>query len=111
MCAFTSCTITITTTDPDNDDLSGSLNTSNNGGAGAPWYTLERGGSVTINAGNQHTMTWGGGNNNGAGTQQTGNQRYTVYDGYYRVSNGVVDSGYFSRAWVNWSNTTRTTGN
>ncbi len=56
-------------------------------------------------------MTWGGGNNNGAGTQQTGNQRYTVYDGYYRVSNGVVDSGYFSRAWVNWSNTTRTTGN
>ncbi|ULN44072.1 Ig-like domain-containing protein [Mycolicibacterium crocinum] len=108
VCAFTSCTITITTTDPDNDDLSGSLNTSNNG-AGAPWYTLERG-SVTINAGNQHTMTWGG-NNNGAGTQQTGNQRYTVYDGYYRVSNGVVDSGYFSRAWVNWSNTTRTTGN
>ncbi|SRX81716.1 putative hemolysin [Cellvibrio japonicus Ueda107] [Mycolicibacterium parafortuitum] len=108
VCAFTSCTITITTTDPDGDNLSGSLSTSNNG-TGAPWYTLERG-SVTVNAGNQHTMSWGG-NNNGAGTQQTGNQRYTVYDGYYRVTNGVVDSSYFSRAWVNWSNTTRTTGN
>lgn len=107
-CAFTSCTITITTTDPDGDDLSGGLNTSNNGN-GDPWYTLERG-SVTINAGNQHTMTWGG-NTNGLGTQQTGDQRYTVYDGYYRVNNGVVDTSYFTRAWVDWHDTTRTTGN
>jgi VCBS repeat-containing protein len=108
VCAFGTCTITITTTDPDGDDLSGSLATSNNG-AGRPWYTLERG-SVTVNAGNQHTMSWTG-NSNGAGTQQTGNQRYTVYDGHYRVVNGIVDTTYFSRAWVNWSGTTRTTGN
>ncbi|MBV5243991.1 MULTISPECIES: Ig-like domain-containing protein [Mycolicibacterium] len=107
-CGFGTCTITITTTDPDGDDLSGSLNTSNNG-QGDPWYTLERG-SVTINAGNQHTMSWTG-NSGGLGTQQTGVQRYTVYDGYYRVTNGVVDSSYFARAWVNWNNTTRTTGN
>ncbi len=107
-CGFGTCTITITTTDPDGDSLSGSLNSSNNG-TGSPWYTLERG-SVTVNSGNQHTMSWTG-NSGGAGTQQTGNQRYTVYDGYYRVTNGVVDSGYFARAWVNWSNTTRTTGN
>lgn len=108
VCAFTSCTITITTTDPDGDSLSGGLNTSNNG-QGDPWYTLDRG-SVTIDAGNQHTMSWGG-NSGGLGTQQTGVQRYTVYDGYYRVTNGVVDSSYFTRAWVNWNNTTRTTGN
>ncbi|MGE2725115.1 Ig-like domain-containing protein [Mycolicibacterium pulveris] len=108
VCAFTSCTITITTTDPDGDDLSGGLNTSNNGN-GDPWYTLERG-SVTVNAGNQHTMTWGG-NTNGLGTQQTGDQRYTVYDGHYRVTNGVVDTSYFARAWVDWHDTTRTMGN
>ncbi len=107
-CAFSVCTITITTTDPDGDDLSGDLNTSNNG-TGSPWYTLERG-SVTINAGNQHTMSWTG-NSDGLGTQQTGDQRYTVYDGYYRVNNGIVDTGYFTRAWVDWHDTTRTTGN
>ncbi len=108
VCAFGACTITITTTDPDGDDLSGGLNTSNNG-TGSPWYTLERG-SVTINAGNQHTMSWTG-NSDGLGTQQTGDQRYTVYDGYYRVNNGIVDTGYFTNAWVDWHDTTRTTGN
>ncbi|WP_349269070.1 hypothetical protein MPNTM1_04433 [Mycolicibacterium parafortuitum] len=107
-CAFGTCTVTVTTTDPDGDNLSGSLNSSNNG-TGSPWYTLSRG-SVTVNSGNQHTFSWTG-NSNGAGTQQTGVQRYTVYDGYYRVTNGVVDSGYFSQAWVNWNGTTRTTGN
>ncbi|OBB57844.1 hypothetical protein A5757_18620 [Mycobacterium sp. 852013-51886_SCH5428379] len=107
-CGFGTCTATATTTDPDGDNLSGSLNTSNNG-TGSPWYTLSRG-SVTINAGNQHTFSWTG-NSNGAGTQQTGIQIYTVYDGYYRVTNGVVDSSYFSRAWVQWNNTTRTFGN
>lgn len=107
-CLFGTCTATATTTDPDGDDLSGSLNTSNNG-TGSPWYTLSRG-SVTINAGNQHTFSWTG-NSNGAGTQQTGIQIYTVYDGHYRVINGVVDTSYFSRAWVQWNNTTRTFGN
>jgi VCBS repeat-containing protein len=107
-CAFGICTVTITTTDPDGDDLSGGLNTSNNG-AGSPWYTLERG-SVTINAGNAHTMSWTG-NSDGLGTQQTGDQRYTVYDGNYRVNNGIVDTSYFTRAWVDWHDTTRTTGN
>lgn len=107
-CAFGTCTATATTTDPDGDNLSGSLNTSNNG-TGSPWYTLSRG-SVTINAGNQHTFSWTG-NSNGAGTQQTGIQIYTVYDGHYRVTNGVVDTTYFARAWVQWNNTTRTFGN
>ncbi|MDG4669060.1 Ig-like domain-containing protein [Mycobacterium sp. 236(2023)] len=107
-CGFGTCTATATTTDPDGDDLSGGLNSSNNG-TGSPWYTLSRG-SVTINAGNQHTFSWTG-NSNGAGTQQTGIQIYTVYDGYYRVTNGIVDSTYFSRAWVQWNNTTRTFGN
>lgn len=107
-CGFGTCTATATTNDPDGDDLSGSLNTSNNG-TGSPWYTLSRG-SVTINAGNQHTFSWTG-NSNGAGTQQTGIQIYTVYDGHYRVINGVVDTSYFSRAWVQWNNTTRTFGN
>ncbi|XTP37238.1 Ig-like domain-containing protein [Mycobacterium sp. TJFP1] len=107
-CGFGTCTVTATTTDPDGDDLSGSLNTSNNGN-GDPWYTLARG-SVTINAGNQHTFSWTG-NSNGLGTQQTGIQIYTVYDGHYRVTNGVVDTSYFARAWVQWNNTTRTFGN
>lgn len=107
-CGFGTCTVTATTTDPDGDDLSGSLNTSNNGN-GDPWYTLARG-SVTINAGNQHTFSWTG-NSNGLGTQNTGIQTYTVYDGHYRVVNGVVDSGYFARAWKTWNNTSTSTGN
>lgn len=108
VCAFGTCTATATTTDPDGDDLSGGLNTSNNG-SGDPWYTLSRG-SVTINAGNQHTFSWTG-NSNGAGTQNTGIQTYTVYDGHYRVVNGVVDSTYFARAWKTWNNNTTSTGN
>ncbi|MGV0852447.1 Ig-like domain-containing protein [Mycolicibacterium phlei] len=107
VCTATVCTVTITTTDPDGDDLSGSLNTSNNG-SGAPWYTLDRG-SVTVNLGDSHTMSWGG-NTDGLGFLQTGIQRYTVYDGHYRVVNGVVDTAYFSRAWVQWNDTTMTTG-
>ena len=107
-CGFGTCTVTVTTTDPDGDNLGGSLNTSNNG-TGSPWYTLSRG-SVTVNSGNQHTFSWTG-NSNSAGTAQTGVQTYTVYDGYYRVNNGVIDSTYPTRVWVNWNNTTRTTGN
>ncbi|PQD97779.1 hypothetical protein CYL16_25645 [Mycobacterium sp. EPG1] len=107
-CGFGVCSVTITTTDPDGDNLSGSLNSSNNG-TGSPWYTLSRG-SVTANSGNGHTMSWTG-NSNGAGTQQTGVNRYTVYDGYYRVTNGVVDSSYFARAWVEWNGTSRSFGN
>ncbi|WP_235677857.1 Ig-like domain-containing protein [Mycolicibacterium sarraceniae] len=108
VCGFGICTATATLSDADGDSLSGALNTSNNG-TGSPWYTLSRG-SVTINAGSQHTFSWTG-NSNGAGTQQTGIQTYTVYDGYYRVVNGVIDNTYPTRAWVQWNGTTRTFGN
>ncbi|ORB25576.1 hypothetical protein [Mycolicibacterium parafortuitum] len=108
-CGFGICTVTITTTDPDGDSLSGGLPTSNPGNGNA-WQTLAPRGSITANSGNGHTMSWTG-NSNGAGTQQTGINRYTVYDGYYRVTNGVVDSSYFSRAWVEWNGTSRSFGN
>lgn len=107
-CAFGTCTVTATMGDPDGDSLSGSLNTSNNG-TGSPWYTLARG-SVTIDSGNQHTFSWTG-NSNGAGTQNTGIQTYTVYDGYYRVVNGVIDNTYPTRVWKTWNNTSTSTGN
>ena len=86
----------------------GALNTSNDG-TGNPWYTLARG-SVTINSGNQHTFSWTG-NSNGLGTQNTGIQTYTVYDGYYRVVNGVIDTTYPTRVWKTWNNTSTSTGN
>ncbi|SBS78442.1 Outer membrane adhesin like proteiin (modular protein) [uncultured Mycobacterium sp.] len=107
-CGFGTCTVTATMGDPDGDSLSGSLNTSNDG-TGNPWYTLSRG-SVTINSGNQHTFSWTG-NSNGAGTQNTGIQTYTVYDGYYRVVNGVIDNTYPTRVWKTWNNTSTSTGN
>jgi VCBS repeat-containing protein len=107
-CGFGTCTVTATMGDPDGDSLSGSLNTSNNG-TGSPWYTLDRG-SVTINSGNQHTFSWTG-NSNGAGTQNTGVQTYTVYDGYYRVVNGVIDASYPTRVWKIWNGTGTSTGN
>ncbi|MDA2891096.1 hypothetical protein PDG61_09245 [Mycolicibacterium sp. BiH015] len=107
-CAFGVCTVTATTTDADGDDLSGGLNTSNNG-TGSPWYTLTAG-SVTINAGNQHTFSWTG-NSNGLGTQVTVTNTYTIYDGHYRVTNGVVDSTYFARAWKTWTSSGTSTGN
>ncbi|WP_179475317.1 beta strand repeat-containing protein [Mycolicibacterium vinylchloridicum] len=107
-CAFGTCTVTATMGDPDGDSLSGALNTSNDG-TGNPWYTLSRG-SVTINSGNQHTFSWTG-NSNGAGTQNTGIQTYTVYDGYYRVVNGVIDNTYPTRVWKTWNNTSTSTGN
>ncbi|OAN37276.1 hypothetical protein A4X20_23200 [Mycolicibacterium iranicum] len=107
-CAFGVCTVTATTTDADGDDLSGGLNSSNNG-TGSPWYTLTAG-SVTINAGNQHTFSWTG-NSNGLGTQVTVANTYTIYDGHYRVTNGVVDSTYFARAWKTWTSSGTSTGN
>lgn len=108
-CGLAICSVTITTTDPDGDDLSGDLPTANPGNGNA-WQTLAPRGSITVNLGNGHTMSWTG-NTNGLGTQQTGINRYTVYDGYYRVTNGVVDSGYFTRAWVEWNGTSRSFGN
>jgi hypothetical protein len=35
----------------------------------------------------------------------------TIYDGYYRVTNGVVDTSYAARVWKTWSSSGRSAGN
>ncbi|PND56729.1 hypothetical protein CRM90_16240 [Mycobacterium sp. ENV421] len=113
VCAFALCTVGgINVSDLDGD-LDGyfTLPTSNDG-TGRAWYTLTAG-SMTIWGGDgvgTTTISWGG-NTNGLGTQVTVTNRLTIYDGYYRVSNGIVDTSYPSRVWKEWTSSGTTTGN
>ena len=56
------------------------------------------------------TISWGG-NTNGLGTQVTVTNTLTIYDGHYRVTNGVVDTSYPARVWKTWSSSGTSTGN
>jgi VCBS repeat-containing protein len=105
-CAFGACTVgTMTISDPDGDSIP---NTAITPGAGAG-YTLATG-SVTVWGSGTTTISWSAGGT--LGTTPTANT-FTVYDGYYTVTNGVVNVGTLSKAWAQWAagSGTRTTGN
>jgi hypothetical protein len=113
VCAFALCTVGgINVSDADGD-LDGyfTLPTSNDG-TGNAWFTLTAG-SMTIWGGDgvgTTTISWGG-NTNGLGTQVTVTNTLTIYDGHYRVTNGVVDPSYPARVWKTWSSSGTSTGN
>ncbi|MDH6245914.1 Ig-like domain-containing protein [Mycobacterium sp. OTB74] len=105
-CAFGVCTVgTMTISDADGDSIP---NTAITPGAGAG-YTLGTG-SVTVWGSGTTTISWSAGGT--LGTTPTANT-FTVYDGYYTVTNGVVNVGTLSQAWAQWAagSGTRTTGN
>lgn len=95
-CAFWACTRgTMTVGDPNGDSIP---NSSVTPGAGAGW-TLATG-DVTVWGNGTTTVSWGAGGT--FGTQQSANT-FTVYDGYWKVTNGVVNSGNASYARVQWN--------
>ena len=95
-CAFWACTRgTMTVGDPNGDSIPNSPVTP---GAGAGW-TLATG-DVTVWGNGTTTVSWGAGGT--FGTQQSANT-FTVYDGYWKVTNGVVNSGNASYARVQWN--------
>ncbi|WP_163750497.1 beta strand repeat-containing protein [Mycolicibacterium helvum] len=105
-CAFYACTVgTMTISDPDGDSIP---NTKITAGTGAG-YTLATG-SVTVWGSGTTTISWSAGGT--FGTTATANT-FTVYDGYYTVTNGVVNVGTPSKFWAQWAagSGTRTTGN
>ena len=94
-CAFGVCTRgTMGVGDPDGDSIPNNRITP---GTGAGW-TLQKG-SLTVWGSGTTTISWDAGGT--LGTRQTTNT-FTVYDGYWRVVDGVVQVGDPSRAWVTW---------
>ncbi|PRC45430.1 hypothetical protein C6A85_95185, partial [Mycobacterium sp. ITM-2017-0098] len=93
-CAFFLCTRGgMTVSDPDGDSIPNSNVTP---GAGAGRTVTA--GSVTVWGSGTTTITWPA---SGIGTTRTAN-RFTVYDGYYAVNNGVIDVGGPTKFWVDW---------
>jgi hypothetical protein len=112
-CAFATCTVGFINADDPDNDLDGywTLPTSNNG-AGSAWYTLTAG-SMTIWGGagvGTTTISWGG-NTANLGTAVTVTNTLSIYDGYYRVTDGVVDPTYAARVWKTWSSSGTSAGN
>lgn len=112
-CFVAVCTVGGINVDDADGDLDGyfTLPTSNDG-TGNAWFTLTAG-SMTIWGGDgvgTTTISWGG-NTNGLGTQVTVTNTLTIYDGHYRVTNGVVDTSYPARVWKTWSSSGTSTGN
>ncbi|WP_307787729.1 Ig-like domain-containing protein [Mycolicibacterium sp. S2-37] len=105
-CAFWTCTVgTMTINDPDGDSIPNS-NTTPGAGAGRTLAT----GNVTVWGSGTTTISWGAGGT--FGTTPTANT-FTVYDGHYTVTNGVVNVGTPAKFWAQWAagSGNRTTGN
>ncbi|MDY6997252.1 MAG: VCBS domain-containing protein, partial [Actinomycetota bacterium] len=105
-CAFWTCTVgTMTVSDPDGDNIPRTAITPGTGAG----YTLDAG-SVTVWGSGTTTISWPA-----SGTFGTGRSAntFTVYDGYYTVTNGVVNVGTPAKFWANWAagSGNRTTGN
>ncbi|MGV0852448.1 Ig-like domain-containing protein [Mycolicibacterium phlei] len=94
-CAFWLCTRgTMSVSDPDGDSIPNNEITP---GTGAGW-TLSAG-DVTVWGSGTTTISWPAGGT--LGTQQSANL-FTVYDGYWTVTNGLPNVGTPSKAWVQW---------
>ena len=104
-CGAGTCTVTVTLSDPDGTTVTGRAGS--NQGNGTPWQTLSNG-SITVNSGNQATFSWTG-NSDNLGTRVTATTAYTFYDGYYKTTNGVVDTNTPSFVRVTYSKTDATT--
>lgn len=105
-CAFWTCTVgTMTVSDPDGDDIPNS-NVTPGTGAGRTVAT----GSVTVWGSGVTTISWDAGGF--FGTTPTANT-FTVYDGHWTVTSGVVNVGDSAKFWANWADDSgdRTTGN
>jgi hypothetical protein len=105
-CAFGLCTVgTMTVSDPDGDSIPNSKITAGTGAG----YTLAAG-SVTAWGSGTTTISWPAGGT--FGTTPTANT-FTVYDGYWTVSNGLANVGTPAKFWAQWAagSGTRTTGN
>lgn len=105
-CAFWLCTVgTMTVSDPDGDSIPNS-NVTPGTGAGRTVAA----GSVTVWGSGTTTISWPA-----SGTLGTGRSpnTFTVYDGYYTVTNGVVNTASPTKFWVSWAagSGDRTTGN
>ena len=106
VCAFYLCTVGLmTVSDPDGDSIPNSKITAGTG----PGYTLDAG-AVTIWGSGTTTISWGAGGL--LGVTPTANQ-FTVYDGYYTVTNGLANTGDPAKFWAQWAagSGARTTGN
>ncbi|PND56732.1 hypothetical protein CRM90_16255 [Mycobacterium sp. ENV421] len=105
-CAFYLCTVgTMTISDPDGDSIPEAKITAGTGAG----YTLATG-SVTSWGSGVTTISWTAGGT--FGTTATANT-FTVYDGYYTVTNGVTNTSSPATFWVSYAaaSGTRTTGN
>lgn len=105
-CAFYLCTRGgMTVSDPDGDSIPNNAITPGTGAG----YTLAAG-SVTVWGSGVTTISWAAGGT--FGTTATANT-FTVYDGYYTVTNGVANVGTPAKFWVQWAANSgnTTTGN
>ncbi|EHB50512.1 hypothetical protein MycrhDRAFT_4938 [Mycolicibacterium rhodesiae JS60] len=105
-CAFYLCTRgSMTVDDTDGDSIPNNATTPGTGAG----YSLATG-SVTVWGSGVTTISWAAGGT--FGTTATANT-FTVYDGYYTVTNGVANIGTPAKFWVQWAANSgnTTTGN